>query len=83
MSLIVTTFESVAVLLGIGMLGFAVPCLIFASILAGFDPSAMPVVVERAGGNRNIVNQFMFSSFIVALVSIPVMVFLFEKYFSP
>jgi predicted permease len=44
--------------------------------------TAMPVVVERAGGNRNVVNQFMFASFIVALVSIPVMVLLFEYFFA-
>jgi predicted permease len=44
--------------------------------------TAMPVVVERVGGNRNIVNQFMFASFIVALVSIPVMVLLFEYFFA-
>ncbi|MBN2283368.1 MAG: AEC family transporter [Deltaproteobacteria bacterium] len=44
--------------------------------------TAMPIVVERAGGNRNIVNQFMFASFITALVSIPVMVLLFEYFFA-
>jgi malate permease and related proteins len=43
--------------------------------------TAMPVVVARSGGDRNIVNQFMFSSFLFALLSIPAMVFLFEKYF--
>lgn len=41
--------------------------------------TAMPIMVERAGGNRNIVNQFMFSSFMASLVSIPAMVYLFER----
>lgn len=44
--------------------------------------TAMPIVVERVGGNRNIVNQFMFASFITALVSIPAMVLLFEYFFA-
>jgi predicted permease len=44
--------------------------------------TAMPIVVERAGGNRNIVNQFMFASFVLALVSIPAMVLLFEYFFA-
>jgi predicted permease len=44
--------------------------------------TAMPIVVERAGGNRSIVNQFMFASFILALVSIPAMVLLFEYFFA-
>ncbi len=43
--------------------------------------TAMPIVVERAGGNRNIVNQFMFSSFVTSLVSIPAMVYLFQRFF--
>mgnify|MGYP001148523096 CR=1 FL=1 len=44
--------------------------------------TAMPIVVERAGGNRSIVNQFMFASFILSLVSIPAMVLLFERLFA-
>ncbi len=39
--------------------------------------TAVPLVVERAGGNRGIVSQFMVVSFIVSLISIPLMVFLF------
>jgi len=33
--------------------------------------TAVPILTERAGGNRHLVNQFMFSSFAVSLVSIP------------
>jgi len=45
--------------------------------------TAMPIVVDRAGGNKSIVNQFMFFSFIFSLVTIPVMLFLFKYYFTP
>ncbi len=39
--------------------------------------TAVPLVVERAGGNRGIVSQFMVVSFVVSLISIPLMVYLF------
>ncbi len=39
--------------------------------------TAVPILTERAGGKRQIVNQFMFSSFAVSLVSIPLMMGLF------
>ena len=45
--------------------------------------SSMPVVVERAGGNRGVVNQFVFTSFLFALVTIPAVMWLFSQYFSP
>jgi hypothetical protein len=44
--------------------------------------TAVPIVTERAGGNRTIVNQFIVSSFIVSLVSIPLMIYLFEIFFK-
>ena len=44
--------------------------------------TAIPILTERAGGNREIVNQFMFSSFAVSLVSIPLMMGLFGLYFQ-
>jgi hypothetical protein len=44
--------------------------------------TAIPILTERAGGNRGIVNQFMFSSFVVSLVSIPLMIALFSLYFK-
>jgi predicted permease len=43
--------------------------------------TAVPLVTERAGGNRAIVNQFIVASFCFSLVSIPFMIFLFELYF--
>lgn len=43
--------------------------------------SAIPIVTERCGGNASIVNQFIFSSYIVLLISIPIMVSLFTRFF--
>jgi hypothetical protein len=43
--------------------------------------TAIPILTERFGGNREIVNQFMFVSFAVSLVSIPLMMGLFSLYF--
>ncbi len=43
--------------------------------------SAIPIVTERCGGNASIVNQFIFSSYIVLLISIPIMVSLFTMFF--
>ena len=40
--------------------------------------TAVPIVTERAGGNRAIVNQFIVSSFLTSLISIPLMIYLFE-----
>jgi predicted permease len=45
--------------------------------------SAVPILAERAGGNRSIVNQFVVSSIITSLVSIPLMVMLFDMFFVP
>lgn len=45
--------------------------------------TAIPILTERAGGNREIVNQFMVASFAVSLVSIPLMIGLFSLYFVP
>lgn len=43
--------------------------------------TAVPIVTERAGGNRSIVNQFIVASFIVSLISIPLIMYLFSQYF--
>jgi len=43
--------------------------------------TAVPLVTERAGGNRAIVNQFIVASFSLSLITIPVMILLFELYF--
>jgi predicted permease len=40
--------------------------------------TAVPIVTERAGGNRAIVNQFIVSSFLTSLFSIPLMIYLFQ-----
>jgi predicted permease len=40
-----------------------------------------PIMTERAGGNKTISNQFVLSSFIFSIVSIPVIFWLFSRYF--
>jgi predicted permease len=44
--------------------------------------SAVPIVTERAGGDRSIVNQFMVASFLIATVSIPTVILLFDTFFK-
>lgn len=43
--------------------------------------TAVPLVTERVGGNRGIVNQFIVASFASSLASIPVMIYLFSMFF--
>jgi predicted permease len=43
--------------------------------------TALPLVTERVGGNRTIVNQFIISSFVSSLISIPIMIYLFELFY--
>ena len=45
--------------------------------------TANPLVTERAGGNRAVVNQFLVASFLSSLITLPVMMFLFTTYFQP
>ncbi len=45
--------------------------------------TAVPLVTERSGGNRAIVNQFLVASFIFSLISISIMVWLFSLFFTP
>jgi len=45
--------------------------------------TALPMFTKRVGGNESIVNQFLLGSFIVSLVTIPVMISLFTVFFSP
>lgn len=45
--------------------------------------TAVPLVTERSGGNRSIVNQFMVASFISSLITIPLMVSFFSMYYIP
>jgi len=43
--------------------------------------SATPILTERAGGTKSISNQFVFSSFIFSVVSIPAIFHLFSQFF--
>ena len=43
--------------------------------------TAAPILTERAGGNKTIANQFVFSSFIFSVISIPLIFWLFNHYF--
>jgi predicted permease len=40
-----------------------------------------PIVTERAGGNKSISNQFILSSFVVSVISIPVVFLIFSRFF--
>ena len=40
-----------------------------------------PIVTERAGGNKSISNQFVLSSFVFSVVSIPLVFLLFSHFF--
>jgi malate permease and related proteins len=44
--------------------------------------TAVPLVTERAGGDRTIVDQFLVASFILSLISIPVMILLLDVLFT-
>jgi predicted permease len=41
--------------------------------------TSTPLITERNGGNRAIVNQFLLSSFLFSLISIPLMMYLFNR----
>ena len=43
--------------------------------------TAVPLITERLGGDRSIVNQFIVGSFVFSLVSIPIMIYLFDLIF--
>jgi len=40
--------------------------------------TAVPLIADRNGGNRTTVNQFLLSSFLFSLISIPLMMYLFN-----
>jgi hypothetical protein len=62
----------------------AYPVALLAMIQAAVPPvTAVPILVERAGGKRHLVDQFIFTSFAFSLISIPVMMGLFGMVFSP
>jgi predicted permease len=43
--------------------------------------TAIPIFVERCGGNRQIASQFVVASFIFSIVSIPAAIYLFSRFF--
>jgi predicted permease len=43
--------------------------------------TGIPIVTERAGGNKSIANQFVFSSFVLSMISIPAIFHLFSYFF--
>ena len=43
--------------------------------------TAIPILVERCGGNRQIASQFVFASFIFCIISIPAVIYLFSMFF--
>jgi predicted permease len=44
--------------------------------------TAVPILTARAGGNKNIVNQYLVGSFALSIVSIPIVIFLFTQFFN-
>ncbi|MBE9515275.1 MAG: AEC family transporter [Chloroflexi bacterium] len=52
-------------------------------ILQGVVPpiTAIPILVERCGGNRRVASQFVVASFIFSVLSIPAFIYLFNKFF--
>jgi predicted permease len=43
--------------------------------------TALPIFTKRVGGNESIVNQFLVSSFVTSLISIPLMMSIFTQFF--
>jgi malate permease and related proteins len=43
--------------------------------------TAIPIIAERAGGNRAIANQFTFASFLAALITLPLVISVFNILF--
>jgi malate permease and related proteins len=44
--------------------------------------TAAPIIIEREEGNRAIANQFLVASFLVSLISLPVIIMLFSMFFK-
>lgn len=44
--------------------------------------TAIPIVTERLGGNSSLTNQFIVSSYLTLLISVPVMFSIFARYFA-
>jgi len=60
------------------------PVALLSILQAAVPPvTAVPILIDRAGGKRDIVNQFMCSSFALSLISIPLMMGLFGMLYPP
>lgn len=60
---------------------FSVAFLIF--ILSVVPPiTAVPILTNKAGGDASLTNQFLISSFLVSIISIPLGMLVFENFFS-
>ncbi|MBC8489968.1 MAG: AEC family transporter [Bacteroidetes bacterium] len=60
---------------------FSVAFLIF--LLSAVPPvTAVPILINKAGGNVSITNQFLISSFLVSIISIPFVMLIFENFFT-
>jgi malate permease and related proteins len=44
--------------------------------------TAIPILVERCGGNRRIASQFVLASFLISIGSIPAFLYLFSRFFA-
>lgn len=60
---------------------FSIAFLIF--LLSAVPPvTATPILAKKAGGNISVTNQFVISSFIVSIISIPFVMWVFEHFFT-
>jgi len=58
------------------------PVALIVIIQAAVPPiTAIPILVERCGGNRQIASQFVVGSFIFSIASIPAVIYLFNRFF--
>jgi len=60
---------------------FSVAFLIF--LISAVPPvTAVPILINKAGGNTELTNQFLISSFLVSIISIPLVMLIFENFFT-
>ena len=58
------------------------PVALIIIIQAAVPPiTAIPILVERCGGNRQIASQFVLASFIFCILSVPAVIYLFSRFF--
>ena len=71
----------VLVLLVIFKPSYSLAFIIF--LLSAVPPiTTVPILIGKAGGNTAISNQYILSSFIVSIISIPLVMMIFDNYFS-